>query len=159
MTIPRLYYVRGGASSAPVLDLKKRPNDAMWKRRLVDIKRSGLAWAYRGIYVGVVRTGTYQHWDRHDSTSERHRWMWTLWVKRSTQALRQVYHPDDELSVEATYTRTTSAIDATVQRWLTKYLQEFPDMASVDLIPMAIHVIEDPVARQSATDAYLESII
>lgn len=155
---PRLYYVRGGASHTPALDIKKTPNPKTWERRLVDVKRSGIAWAYRGIYVGVVRTGTYQLFDRQDRVRERQRWLWTLWIRRTCEPMRAVWDPEESLLVKDLYT-LSSKTDATVQLFLDRYLKDFPNLQSVDDVPLTIHAIEDPVARQSATQAYLEAVV
>ena len=85
------------------------------------------------------------------------RWVWAFWISHTFEVVRDIH--DTQSLLSDIYPSTSAVIDRDLQRYLDRFMADRPELKSVDITPLYIHAIEDPTARQAATQAYLESIV
>jgi len=123
------------------------PLERLWWRC-----HQGLTWIDRGIWVGVRQAPLATGW----------RWLWfttsaisALTVERGQS--RAPYCRDDVLAAPAK--DLPDLAPKIVREWVEIWVTGTHAREGADGVPMALHRIEDPIARQHAVKAYLDNRI
>lgn len=154
----RFWYVRNVRWPQIVADV--HPSTKILQRPLHNIKRAGVAWLYRGLYVGVIRTGT--GWvDTHKmNPREVQYWRWLAWTPRGgCYKSDPLQEPDQAQSAYETRRQAPTNLHL-VRIWQLAYNLDKPlSGIAPDGIPWVIHGISDDATRDEATRAFHENLI
>lgn len=146
-----LYYVSYGNEVR--VDLRNRVPVKYTGTALAVFHRSGVAWLYRGVLIGVAHDkGYWRHSKKHKSNIWYRPWCWQVWAPNSCT----VRTPLDQLPAR-TLINQLSEVSDLVRARVDGALSTTPSLSgtALDGVPWEIHRIEDATARETASHEYL----